>query len=68
MGKGGPFDNAVDTGGMVKCCTKRGKGSHGEDPKKAIACFLEVIAQAGKGRQGDRPRRPQEKEPGIDCV
>ncbi|KAJ8073248.1 hypothetical protein PM082_020118 [Marasmius tenuissimus] len=27
MGYGGPADNAVDTGKMVKCCNSRGAGS-----------------------------------------
>ncbi|KAF2669559.1 hypothetical protein BT63DRAFT_364280, partial [Microthyrium microscopicum] len=27
MGPGGWYDNAVNTGGMVDCCTSRGAGS-----------------------------------------
>jgi hypothetical protein len=52
QGRGGIFDNAVDTGRMVECCISRGRGSHAEAPRSP----MELIGGGKKGKRRVRSR------------
>ena len=60
IGTSGRWSNAVNTGGMVTCCTQRRKGSRGEDAgenfNNSISAGLDILAM-GRGEKGPR-RRP----------
>jgi len=47
MGRGGPWDNAVDFGEFTRCCESRGTVGHGEtpDPVGDLAKVADVLGR-----------------------